>query len=113
MKENYKKLPWHSREIVDHQYPLTDNEKLELAENMANARAEVVRLEDELAAIKKSFKERIDMHTGEFSQAAFKKLKTPEEFWRAYLHGGCMSVQRGNDGTSNTFFNTYGKSHFE
>lgn len=72
MKGTYKNLPWHSREVIAQRYPLTDSEKLELAGRMADARAEVVHLENELASIKKDYKERIDMYSGDFSQAAIK-----------------------------------------
>ncbi len=75
MKENYQNLPWHKREIIAHQYPLTDAEKLKLAETMANARAEASRLEEELSGLKKAYKEQIDMYTGEFSEAA-KRFKS-------------------------------------
>lgn len=72
MKENYRNLPWHSRKVILHQYPLTRDEKLELAEEMAEARVKVARLEAELSDLKKSYKEQIDMFTGQFSQAAAK-----------------------------------------
>lgn len=72
MKENYLNLPWHSREIIQHNYPLTDAEKLELAHEMADARAEMSRLEFELAGIKKEYKERIDMCAGQLGDAVKK-----------------------------------------
>lgn len=74
MKENYKGLPWYTRKVIVHNYPLSQQERLELAEEMSNAHAELVRLKNSLAALKESYKEQIDMVTGQFSQAA-KKYK--------------------------------------
>lgn len=72
MKENYKDLTWHSRETVAHQYPLTDEEKIELGEKMASAKSEIARLEFELSSLKKNYKEQIDKYAGELSEAAVK-----------------------------------------
>lgn len=72
MRENYKGYPWFGRQKIWHQYPLTDAEKLELAAKMAEARAEMSRLEDELAGIKKSYRELIDAQSGNLGEAAMK-----------------------------------------
>lgn len=72
VKENYKDFTWHSRETVAWQYPLTDEEKIELGEKMANAKAEMARLEFELSTLKKNYKEQIDKYACELSEAAVK-----------------------------------------
>lgn len=75
MKENYKNLPWHSRKVIDHAWPLTDIEKLELAKEMVEAQTELTRLESKLAHIREIFKTRKEIYAGIFNKAAnqFKK----------------------------------------
>lgn len=72
MKENYQNLVWHKCETVAHQYPLSEEEKLELGRQMAEARAEIARLGNELSVIKKDYKEKIGACEGQLSKAAFK-----------------------------------------
>ena len=72
MKETYKGLHWYSREAVMHCYPLTDDEKLELGKDMANAKAEIKRLESELSGIKQRFNEEIKGADGKLAKAAAK-----------------------------------------
>ena len=72
MKEPYKNLHWHEHKVIPHAYPLTDKEKLELAEEMSNAKLEMSRLESALADIKKDYKEQIDAVSGILGKAALK-----------------------------------------
>ena len=70
MKEDYMNLPWHKRESILHAFPLTDEEKLELAREMAEAKCEMNRLEFQLGEIKKEYREKIDMQSGILAKAA-------------------------------------------
>lgn len=70
MKEPYQNLTWHSRKMIDHRYPLTEKEKLELADKMVEARLKCASLEYKLGNIKKIFKDKIDAEGGKASEAA-------------------------------------------
>ena len=72
MKEPYKNLHWHSRETIPHSYPLTDEEKLILGQERADAKAEIERLEVDFAGVKSRFKEEIDGFKGKLTKAATK-----------------------------------------
>lgn len=106
MRLKHRGMPWLCREKVMHSRPLTDAEKLELAETMAKAREEISRLEDKLAATRKILKEQIDAQAGIMADAArrFRQgLATPEEiacdcyqdFERNEIV--CVSVQGGEE----------------
>ena len=69
---------WLKRETCTKAFPLSDEDKLKLGKEMADAQAKVDQLEDELASIRKSFKNRIEEHQEALSKAAseFRNGKT-------------------------------------
>lgn len=61
---------WLKKETCTKAFPLSDEDKLELGSKMAAAQAKIDQLEDELASVRKSFKNRIEEHQEALSKAA-------------------------------------------
>ena len=70
MKTPYQNLTWHSREVILHSYPLTDEDRLKLGQEMADARALIVRREAEFSSVKQAFKDEIAGYASQLGKAA-------------------------------------------